>query len=96
MLLNENIQKINPNEPPKEECITLDEVSRLEHQRNVSTIKRSDSLIESDRIMKLPVGVPEGAEKPVEEYENNKKLIIEKEIDIREFPTVSIEVELVK
>ena len=96
VLLNENIQQINPNEPPKEEFITLDEVSRLEHQRNASAIKCSDSPIESDRIMKLPVGVPEGAEKPVEEYENNKKLIIEQERDIREFPAVSIEVESVK
>ncbi|RVW86233.1 Serine/threonine-protein phosphatase 7 long form-like [Vitis vinifera] len=42
-----------------------------------------DSPIESDRIMKLPVGVPEGAEKPAEEYENNKELIIEKERDVR-------------
>ena len=96
VLLNENIQQINPNEPLKEECITQDEVSRLEHQRNASAIKRSDSPIESDRIMKLPVGVPEGAEKPTEEYENNKELIIEKERDIREFPAVSIEVESVK
>ena len=93
VLLNENIQKINPNEPLKEECTTLDEVSWLENHRNVSAIKRSDSPIESDRIMKLPVEVPEGAEKPAEEYENNKELIIEKERDIKEFPAVSIEVE---
>ena len=93
--LNENIQQINPNEPPKEECITLDEVSQLEHQRNTSAIKCSDSLTETDRIMELPVEVPEGAEKPAEEYENNKELIIEKERDIKEFPVVSIEVESV-
>ncbi|RVX07931.1 hypothetical protein CK203_014698 [Vitis vinifera] len=96
VLLNENIQKINPNEPLKEECTTLDEVSWLENHRNVSAIKRSDSPIESDRIMKLPVEVLEGAEKPAEEYENNKELIIEKERDIKEFPAVSIEVESVK
>ena len=42
-----------------------------------------DSPIESDRIMRLPAGVPEGARKPAEEYENNKELIIEKERDIR-------------
>ena len=96
MLLNENIQQINPNEPLKEECTTLDEVSWLENHRNASAIKRSDSPIESDRIMKLPVEVPEGAEKPAEEYENNKELIIEKERDVRGFPAVSIEVESVK
>ena len=71
--LNENIQQINPNEPPKEECITLDEVSQLEHQRNTSAIKCSDSLTETDRIMELPVEVPEGAEKPAEEYKKKTK-----------------------
>ena len=51
--LNENIQQINPIEPPKEECITLDEVSQLEHQENASAIKCSDSPTESDKVMEL-------------------------------------------
>ena len=51
--VNENMQKINPNEQPKEECITVDEVSRLEPQENVSAIKCSDSPTESDKAMEL-------------------------------------------
>ena len=51
--LNENIQQINPNKPPKEECITLDEVSQLEHRENVSAIKCSYSPTESDKVMEL-------------------------------------------
>ena len=51
--LNEKIQNINPDEPPKEECITLDGVSQLEPQENVSAIKCSDSPTESDKVMEL-------------------------------------------
>ncbi|XP_034705824.1 uncharacterized protein LOC117929600 isoform X5 [Vitis riparia] len=93
--VNENMQKINPNEQPKEECITVDEVSQLEPQENVSAIKCSDSPTESDKAMELPEEVPEGAEKAAEEHENIKELIIEKERDIKEFPAVSIEDESV-
>eukprot|EP00261_Vitis_vinifera_P027156 XP_010660862.1 PREDICTED: golgin subfamily B member 1 isoform X4 [Vitis vinifera] len=93
--VNENMQKINPNEQPKEECITVDEVSQLEPQENVSAIKCSDSPTESDKAMELSEEVPEGAEKAAEERENIKELIIEKERDIKEFPAVSIEDESV-
>ncbi|RVX08923.1 Retrovirus-related Pol polyprotein from transposon RE2 [Vitis vinifera] len=93
--VNENMQKINPNEQPKEECITVDEVSQLEPQENVSAIKCSDSPTESDKAMELSEEVPEGAEKAEEERENIKELIIEKERDIKEFPAVSIEDESV-
>ena len=51
--LDEKIQNINPDEPPKEECITLDGVSQLEPQENVSAIKCSDSPTESDKVMEL-------------------------------------------
>ena len=51
--LCENIQNINPNEPPKEECVTLDEVSQLETQENVSAIKCSDSPTKSDKVMEF-------------------------------------------
>lgn len=52
--LNENIQQINPNEPLKEECSSLDEVSQLKaFQENVSAFKHSDSLTERDKVMEL-------------------------------------------
>ena len=48
--LNENIQNVNPNEPQKEECITLNEVSQIEPQC-------SDSPTESDKVPEMPAEV---------------------------------------
>ena len=51
--LNENLQKNNRNEPQKEGCSTIDEVSPLDAQENVSLVKCTNSLVESDKVMEL-------------------------------------------
>lgn len=50
---NENTQNVNPNGTPIEECIMPDEVSKVEPQEHVSTVKCSASPTESDKVREL-------------------------------------------